>query len=46
LFLRLPVSGSSTLMECLNSYFRIIQFNAQPPYIQQISFVHFRASFS
>jgi hypothetical protein len=28
-FLHLPVSGSSTLMECLNSYFRIIQLDAE-----------------
>jgi hypothetical protein len=31
LFLHLPVSGSSTLMECLNSYFRITQLHAEPP---------------
>jgi hypothetical protein len=35
-FLHLPVSGSSTLMECLNSYFMIIQLDAQRPQTQQI----------
>jgi uncharacterized UBP type Zn finger protein len=35
-FLQLPVSGSSTLMECLNSYFRIIQLDAEPPQTQQL----------
>jgi hypothetical protein len=33
-FLRLPVFGSSTLMECLNSHFRIIQLDAEPPQTQ------------
>jgi hypothetical protein len=45
-FLHLPVSGSSTLIECLNSYFRIIQLDIEPPQIQQMSFVHFLGSFS
>jgi hypothetical protein len=35
-FFHLPVSGSSTLMECLNSYFMIIQLDAEPPHTQQI----------
>jgi hypothetical protein len=35
-FLHLPVSGSFTLMEFLNSYFRIIQFDAEPPQTQHI----------
>jgi hypothetical protein len=35
-FLHLPVSGSSTLMEYLNSYFGIIQLNAEPAQTQQI----------
>jgi hypothetical protein len=35
-FLNLPVSGFSTLMECLNSDFRIIQFDAESPQRQQI----------
>jgi hypothetical protein len=35
-FLHLLVSGSSTLMECLNSYFRIIQLDAESPQTQQI----------
>jgi hypothetical protein len=35
-FLHIPVSGSSTLMECLNSYFRIIQLDAEPRQTQQI----------
>jgi hypothetical protein len=35
-FLHLPVSGSSTLMECLNSYFWIIQLDAEPPQTQQL----------
>jgi hypothetical protein len=35
-FSRLPVSGSSTLMECLNCYFRIIQLDAEPTQTQQI----------
>jgi hypothetical protein len=45
-FLHLPVSGSSPLMKYLNSYFRIIQFDAEPLQTQQISFVHFLGSFS
>jgi hypothetical protein len=32
--LHLPVFGSSALMECLNSYFRIIQLDAEPPQTQ------------
>jgi hypothetical protein len=35
-FLRLPVSGSSTLMECLNFYFRVIRPDAEAPQTQQI----------
>jgi hypothetical protein len=35
-FLHLLVSGSSILMECLNSYFGVIQLNAEPPQTQQI----------
>jgi hypothetical protein len=31
-----PVSGPSTLTECLNPYFRIIQLDAKPPQTQQI----------
>jgi hypothetical protein len=45
-FLHLPVSGSFTLMECLNSYFKIIQLDAEPPQTQQIFIVHFLGSFS
>jgi hypothetical protein len=30
-FLHLPVSGSSTLMEYLNAYFRVTQLDAEPP---------------
>jgi hypothetical protein len=36
-FLHLPVSGSSILVECLNSYFRIIQFDAESPQTRQFS---------
>jgi hypothetical protein len=35
-FLHLPVSRSSTLMEWLNSYFRVIQLDAEPLETQQI----------
>jgi hypothetical protein len=34
-FWHLPVSGSSTWIECLNSCFRIIQLNAESPQTQQ-----------
>jgi hypothetical protein len=35
-FLHLLVSGASTLMECLNSYFRMIQLDAERLQTQQI----------
>jgi hypothetical protein len=35
-FLHLPASGSSTLIECLNSYLRTIQLDAEPLHTQQI----------
>jgi hypothetical protein len=35
-FWHLPVSGSSILMEWLNSYFRIVQFDTELPQTQQI----------
>jgi hypothetical protein len=44
-FLHLPVCGSSTLMECLNSYFRIIQSDDKPPQTQQLLIRTFSAFF-
>jgi hypothetical protein len=49
LFWHLPVSGSSTWIECLNSCLRVIQIDAQPFKQQKnslISFVHFSGSSS
>jgi hypothetical protein len=34
-FLHLPVSGSSTWIECLNYCLRLIQLNAEPPQTEQ-----------
>jgi hypothetical protein len=34
-FLHLPASGSLTLIECLNFYFRVTQLDAEPPQTQQ-----------
>jgi hypothetical protein len=44
-FLYVPVSGSSTLMECPSSYFRIIQLDAGPPQTQQLLIRTFSAFF-
>jgi hypothetical protein len=38
-FLHPPVSGSFTCIECLNSCFKVIQLDAEPPQTQQ-NFVH------
>jgi hypothetical protein len=35
-FLHFPVCGSSTLMECPNSYFRVILLDTEPPQTEQI----------
>jgi hypothetical protein len=43
-FRHLPVSGSSSWVECLNSRLRVIQLDAEPPQIQKNSFVHFLCS--